>query len=446
MKYEGALMVISTKNTFIEIVDPNAQQNLPRSASCPPRCWKGGLSSEFDIERCGSDASTASLFDGFPATLSDDEGFPPTQPSSPSHATDAMVPFQLASPTGSTCSPTNSPREVTCDPADLADGADSPPLSPRKPRRRGRGRRSGKMEFGATLDKRTGGSHGIDIDWSNGTHLLVEKVNQAGTVAAWNAEHPEMEISAGHCIMEVNGVRGVAGDLLEEMKKEQLLEIKVRCPKRRPETPPASPSAEANAVQSSTTRTPLRSVLVAAHHAPIFQPVGMSSVSEVVPASTAMDASSASMWLAPQGMRAEFVHAVQALNTSLKACLPGFVNLDATSTAKVSFSAVTSTDSAAVLNSVQTTVLNTVAQFPNVFLMGRNANPFQALGDGEVGCRVMLCTIAKGSFPRTCWDMVGKGYCPYGCTCSWEHPTEADVLEVQISLQEVLRTFPPLRR
>eukprot|EP00971_Amphidinium_carterae_P098548 1949024-Amphidinium_carterae.1 len=72
-------------------------------------------------------------------------------------------------------------------------------------------------------------------------------------------------------------------------------------------------------------------------------------------------------------------------------------------------------------------VLNTVAQFPNVFLMGRNANAFQALGN--CGCRVTLCTIAKDSFPRTCWEMVGKGYCPYGCMCASEHPTQADVLE-----------------
>eukprot|EP00971_Amphidinium_carterae_P336031 6472168-Amphidinium_carterae.1 len=211
----GAKLVVNTKNTFLEIEEEARQVEPtgPRSASCPPSCYR--IAMEVDAFESDDEIAFGSLL-----------------------SRESKASIRAGSPTGlstrtpsSTSSPLSSPRRGSQFAEDSA--AESPPASPKKPRRRGRGRRGGKVEFAATLDKREGGTHGIDIDWSNGTHLLIEKVNTPGLVAQWNEEHPEKQISAGHFIVEVNGVRGTATDLLEEMKKDDILQLKVQFKKAR---------------------------------------------------------------------------------------------------------------------------------------------------------------------------------------------------------------------
>mmetsp|Transcript_39528 Transcript_39528/g.92994 ORF Transcript_39528/g.92994 Transcript_39528/m.92994 type:complete len:472 (+) Transcript_39528:185-1600(+) len=445
----GSKLVINTKNTFLELEEDMPRDVVePRSASCPPRCWKAKLELDSDSEDDASNMSTASsnsqgrrMVDIMSSVSETSSRQPSAQSPCPSNKlnvlswADSATSFgeddlfspalSSRSPWDSNCSPLSSPRRGSdCNDNDC----DGPCTSPRKPRRRGRGRRGRKVEFSAELDKRTGMSHGIDIDWSNGVHLLIEKVNTPGLVAAWNQEHPDQEICAGHCIVEVNGVRGVASDLLEEMKKEQLLSLKIQFQKPR-ETAAQQPAAP-NQASVSPTRTPLRTVLTS--QAPIFQPA------QVRPSTTLLATGSTveSTWMAPKGMQAEFVEAVEALRAGLAGAFQASWALQAPTSTSVCFSASTSSsfNSTAVVTSVQQAVLNVVAKFPSVFLMGRNANPFQALSCGKLGFRVVLCTIDKDRFQTVCWDTVGKGYCPRGCSCTWAHPQGQELLEVQIQL------------
>mmetsp|Transcript_63073 Transcript_63073/g.150317 ORF Transcript_63073/g.150317 Transcript_63073/m.150317 type:complete len:518 (+) Transcript_63073:146-1699(+) len=326
------------------------------------------------------------------------------------------------------------PGSPIASPRDDADEGSAPSTPGR--RRKGRGRRSrgNYVEFNVTLDKRNGGTHGIDIDWSNGSHLLIEKVNKPGHVASWNAANPDLEICDGNCIVEVNGIRGNAETLLEEMKKDQLLSIVVRRPKQEkaPASPPRSQPAIANLTASS--RTALKS------NAPLFQPGAPSnSPSEGGPQAT--DGS----WTAPDGMKKEFVEAVQALKIGLSSGVPGGWLLSCNSSVSVTFAGVSlAYATPVVLSGAQQAILSIVAQFPSVFLMGRSTNPFEALGPH--GFRLVLASLPKEDMQRVCWDTLGRAFCPRGASCTWKHPTDSDLLEVQIVLQaaEQLAQMPML--
>jgi len=82
-------------------------------------------------------------------------------------------------------------------------------------------------EYTITLNKTDGTKLGIDIDHQDGTTLLVEAVT-GGLVEAWNTNNPDLKVSAGHRVFEVNGNRGDVLQLVEECKKSQQLIMKLR--------------------------------------------------------------------------------------------------------------------------------------------------------------------------------------------------------------------------
>mmetsp|Transcript_5036 Transcript_5036/g.8835 ORF Transcript_5036/g.8835 Transcript_5036/m.8835 type:complete len:447 (-) Transcript_5036:110-1450(-) len=331
-------------------------------------------------------------------------------------------------------SPIQSPRSQI---DEGLEGGSAPSTPGRRRRTRGRRPPGGNAEFNVTIDKRHGGTHGIDIDWSSGVTLLIEKVNKPGLVASWNAAHPDLEIRDGHSIIEVNGVKGNALNMLEEMKKDQLLNVVIRSsPAGKPEQPVAAELNRSSAQQ----KTALKS------NAPIFQPKGSSAPGVDPGLSLGVPPPVGDLWLAPDGMKPEFVDAVQALKLGLSSSIAGGWWLDATTTtsSSVSFGGVSpAMASPAVLASAKQAILAIVAQFPSVFLMGRSTNPFEALGPH--GFRLSLASLLKESLDRICWDTLGRGFCPRGASCTWKHPSESDLLEVKLMLvpAELMMQFPP---
>lgn len=83
-----------------------------------------------------------------------------------------------------------------------------------------------------TIDRSSGGKLGIDVDHEDNRTLLVENVKE-GLVQDWNLAHPELQVTVGDRIVEVNGVKEDVMRMLEECKKPQLLECRVKSLSRR---------------------------------------------------------------------------------------------------------------------------------------------------------------------------------------------------------------------
>eukprot|EP00419_Tripos_fusus_P028258 CAMPEP_0172716328 /NCGR_PEP_ID=MMETSP1074-20121228/68064_1 /TAXON_ID=2916 /ORGANISM="Ceratium fusus, Strain PA161109" /LENGTH=138 /DNA_ID=CAMNT_0013540995 /DNA_START=55 /DNA_END=471 /DNA_ORIENTATION=+ len=82
-----------------------------------------------------------------------------------------------------------------------------------------------KKEFRVHLKKTEGGPRlGVDVDLSDGDHLLVDKVND-GLVMQWNKANPDKEVRPNDKVMEVNGIKGDAAQMTETCKNQYDLEL-----------------------------------------------------------------------------------------------------------------------------------------------------------------------------------------------------------------------------
>jgi len=74
--------------------------------------------------------------------------------------------------------------------------------------------------FRICIDRSTGDALGIDIPAKPvGNSVLVKEVKDQGFVANWNAANPDQEIKNGDRIIEVNGKKGKAKQLIDFIKK-----------------------------------------------------------------------------------------------------------------------------------------------------------------------------------------------------------------------------------
>jgi hypothetical protein len=86
-------------------------------------------------------------------------------------------------------------------------------------------------DFEIELDKKPGDVLGVDTMRSSGGEIYVERVNQTGLVADWNNSNPSYKVHPGDCIVEVNGVKGHSGRMMNKLKSRQvLLKVTVRRP------------------------------------------------------------------------------------------------------------------------------------------------------------------------------------------------------------------------
>mmetsp|Transcript_56435 Transcript_56435/g.134511 ORF Transcript_56435/g.134511 Transcript_56435/m.134511 type:complete len:423 (-) Transcript_56435:97-1365(-) len=396
-------MALVVKNTFLELDGTEASEPLkPTSsrASSLPRSFK--VAADLDRKRFPSNASTAS-FD----TASNGDMCCRTQSSGSCSWSDCSI-DDCNSPHWPTSA--WSPM-VSVDGECQAQAVSSPcsavtvAVEVKKQ----------QEIFTVTLDHRMADAHGIDIDWNNGEYLLIERVKTSGLVADWNDKHPSEAIGAGCCIVEVNGLSGDAEKLLEEMKKEIILTVKVR-------TSPPPPKGKEPA--AATKRTALRS------KAPSYCPVS---------AQPSLATVEAANWQAPCCTRPELTEALVGLQNALISAVPADWWLEAGApNGGAHISAMVPpfvSDPSIMVGAAQQTVLQIIAQYTNVFIIGRHSNPFKTIGQFGLSFSLVLAFLPTDKLSRACWDTYGKGFCPRPGACSWCHPEDGDLLEVQISLQ-----------
>lgn len=81
----------------------------------------------------------------------------------------------------------------------------------------------GAKEFEISLDNAQGRQLGIDGRIVNGRGLLITNVAVGGLLWAWNVAHPHAVVCPEDLITEVNGIRSDGRQLLEEIKRRQVL-------------------------------------------------------------------------------------------------------------------------------------------------------------------------------------------------------------------------------
>jgi hypothetical protein len=81
-------------------------------------------------------------------------------------------------------------------------------------------------EFTIMLDKSAGEQLGVDLAAAENP-LRIMRVDPVGLVQKWNESHRDRKVEEGHRIVEVNGIRCHTQGMLNELRKNSLLFIKV---------------------------------------------------------------------------------------------------------------------------------------------------------------------------------------------------------------------------
>merc|ERR1740121_1514579 len=102
-------------------------------------------------------------------------------------------------------------------------------------------------EFKMVLDKTTGRKLGMKVSKKDGVTLQITEVT-GDLVGQWNDEHPELAVSRGDSIVEVNGVVNDAAKLSEECKHNKMLELVVK----RGQATPADEAVETATADTTT--------------------------------------------------------------------------------------------------------------------------------------------------------------------------------------------------
>mmetsp|Transcript_57438 Transcript_57438/g.136546 ORF Transcript_57438/g.136546 Transcript_57438/m.136546 type:complete len:134 (-) Transcript_57438:258-659(-) len=82
--------------------------------------------------------------------------------------------------------------------------------------------------FNVKLDRTNDSSPlGIDCDRKDGVTLLVERINTPGLLENWNTNNESSKVVPGDRIVEVNGKSGDVFAIIEELKKQEPLSVKI---------------------------------------------------------------------------------------------------------------------------------------------------------------------------------------------------------------------------
>mmetsp|Transcript_16670 Transcript_16670/g.47674 ORF Transcript_16670/g.47674 Transcript_16670/m.47674 type:complete len:126 (-) Transcript_16670:130-507(-) len=82
-------------------------------------------------------------------------------------------------------------------------------------------------EWTVKLEKGEGSKLGVDVDLTDNSRLMVEKIT-LGLVADWNKANPTKEVKQGDRIMSVNGTKDDARAMATVCQEHQSLELVVR--------------------------------------------------------------------------------------------------------------------------------------------------------------------------------------------------------------------------
>ncbi|CAK0894012.1 unnamed protein product [Prorocentrum cordatum] len=83
------------------------------------------------------------------------------------------------------------------------------------------------QEFAIILDKRFGDVLGVKVDTEGGddASLCIEHIMKSGLLPLWNANNPQKPVKIGDRIIDVNGQRGSAANLIAQLQQFQLQQI-----------------------------------------------------------------------------------------------------------------------------------------------------------------------------------------------------------------------------
>eukprot|EP00931_Biecheleriopsis_adriatica_P061653 TRINITY_DN37080_c0_g1_i1.p1 TRINITY_DN37080_c0_g1~~TRINITY_DN37080_c0_g1_i1.p1 ORF type:complete len:234 (+),score=70.82 TRINITY_DN37080_c0_g1_i1:56-757(+) len=87
--------------------------------------------------------------------------------------------------------------------------------------------------FQVMLDKGSHSTLGLDLDLPDAKpHLIIIKTIKDGSILLeWNAQNPDKEVRKGDCIVEVNGTKGSASNMMQAAKDSSTLTLTLRRPK-----------------------------------------------------------------------------------------------------------------------------------------------------------------------------------------------------------------------
>jgi len=105
------------------------------------------------------------------------------------------------------------------------------------------------QETRVIIDKTSGGLLGATLDFSDNQNLIIKSVD-GGLLGTWNETQPH-QIKAWSRIISVNGVTGLPMQLLEELKKNQKLDIRM-AHGAAPQEQATSPSSRATPAKNAS--------------------------------------------------------------------------------------------------------------------------------------------------------------------------------------------------
>mmetsp|Transcript_67681 Transcript_67681/g.195984 ORF Transcript_67681/g.195984 Transcript_67681/m.195984 type:complete len:181 (+) Transcript_67681:68-610(+) len=118
-------------------------------------------------------------------------------------------------------------HEVQCmQPRPGAEGGITRPAAFHSRRVAVSGDRGGSQpSFRATLIKRSDGMLGLDVEDSPYAEAMRIAGVRGGAAQEWNSANPKQELRPGDEVVEVNGVRGTAGELLDRCRSDAVVEM-----------------------------------------------------------------------------------------------------------------------------------------------------------------------------------------------------------------------------
>jgi hypothetical protein len=94
----------------------------------------------------------------------------------------------------------------------------------------------------------------------------------------------------------------------------------------------------------------------------------------------------------------------------------------------------TSPDASWIFPLVKDTLLSSAENSEKTYIMGYNNRPFSNVD--SLSFSFSIGSVPTAHMNTACWDTYEKGYCPRGCGCRWDHPTDSDTMKVIVSLQQ----------
>merc|ERR1719464_1753443 len=79
--------------------------------------------------------------------------------------------------------------------------------------------------FSVTLQKTDGSPLGLAVDFVSTREVLPVREVTGALAAEWNRDHPDLQVRPGDRIVEVNGARGIADQMMKALKESEVVRL-----------------------------------------------------------------------------------------------------------------------------------------------------------------------------------------------------------------------------